>query len=188
MYWTTDHFLLPLLLNGLQQIGLDFPHASGSGSGFARVDSVRGSGAAVPGRCHRYARSGLATNHDRICSHSPSKGSLWVRRQPSTRFLRSCSRYRIWSPATRSWTFPSTGSFPAVQRSTEKMRMGVEGRDKTTGEQPKAQQKTACCNCSACWNRRMGSSACATSSSSYCFWAGRTPDSRRRCSGVLAGS
>jgi hypothetical protein len=36
--------------------------------------------------------SGLATNQDRICSHSPSKGSLWVRRQPKTRFLLSCSR------------------------------------------------------------------------------------------------
>ena len=30
-----------------------------------------------------------------ICSHSPSKGSFWVRRQPSTRFLRSCTRYRV---------------------------------------------------------------------------------------------
>ena len=32
VYWTTDHFLLPLLLNGLQQIGSDFPHASLEGA------------------------------------------------------------------------------------------------------------------------------------------------------------
>src|SRR5712691_4130084 len=44
-------------------------------------------------------RSGLATNQERICSHSPSKGSLWVRRQPKTRFLRSCSQYKVSSPA-----------------------------------------------------------------------------------------
>jgi hypothetical protein len=32
----------------------------------------------------------------KICSHSPAKGSLWVRCQPSMRFLRSCTRYRVW--------------------------------------------------------------------------------------------
>src|SRR5712692_9841306 len=31
-------------------------------------------------------RSGLAINQETICSHSPAKGSLWVRHQPSTVF------------------------------------------------------------------------------------------------------
>ena len=67
--------------------------------GFARVDNVQETGTVTPGRCRRCARSGLVIVQDRICSHSPSKGALWVRRQHSTRFLRSCSRFRIWSPA-----------------------------------------------------------------------------------------
>lgn len=57
--------------------------------GFVMADSVQERGAATPGRC---PRGYLATNQDRNCSHSPSKGSLWVRRQTSSRFLRSCSR------------------------------------------------------------------------------------------------
>src|SRR5713226_6106127 len=65
-------------------------------------------------------RSGLAISQDRICSHSPSKGSLWVRRQPRTRFLRSCSRYKVWSPAAGPGTLPSLGNVPTVHCSTEK--------------------------------------------------------------------
>src|SRR6266581_7853318 len=93
-------------------------------------------------------RSRLATNQDRICSHSPSKGSLWVRRQPSTRFLRSCWRYKDSSPAAGLGKPPSLGSFPAVHCSTEKTWRGSERGDEIKGEQPTAQRKTACCNCS----------------------------------------
>src|SRR5690349_22920616 len=57
-----------------------------------------------------------------------------------------------------------------------------------TGEQPAAQRKTACCNCSSWFNRPMGSSTSATSVSSCCFWTGSIPDSRSLCSGVFAGS
>src|SRR5215470_2842045 len=58
------------------------------------VDSVLGSGVVTPGKCRRGYRSGLVITQDIICSHSPSKGALWVRRQPSKRFLRSCFWYR----------------------------------------------------------------------------------------------
>src|SRR5437660_7727393 len=133
-------------------------------------------------------RSGLAINQEKICSHSPSNGSLWVRRQPRTRFLRSCSRYKVWRPAAGSGMLPSTEIFLVAHLSTEKTRRGTEGRDERKGEQPTAQRKTACCNCSNCWNREMGSSACATSISSCCFCGGNTPDCRRRCIGVFAGS
>jgi hypothetical protein len=131
--------------------------------------------------------SGLAINQDRICSHSPSKGSLWVRRQPKTRFLRSCSRYKVRSPASGSVTLLSSGSFPTVQSSTEKTRIGAEEIGEITGEQLTAQRKTACCNCSSCRNRRMGSRACATSNSSCCFWASGTPERSSRCSGSWQG-
>ena len=55
-------------------------------------------------------RSGLATSQDRIRFHAPAKGSLWLRRQPRTRFLRSCSRYKVSSPAAGSGTLPGVGS------------------------------------------------------------------------------
>jgi hypothetical protein len=158
------------------------------GCGFARADSAQGSGAAAPERCRHCSVRDWPPERHMICSHSPAKGSLWVRRQPSTRFLRSCSRYKVRSPAVGSVMLPSTGSFPAVHRSTEKTRRGAEGRDEIKGEQPTAQWKMACCNCSSCWKRRMGSSVCATSSSSCCFWAGRTPDRSSRWRGVLAES
>ena len=133
-------------------------------------------------------RSGLAISQDRICSHSPSKGSLWVLRQPSTRFRRSCSRYKVWSPAVGSPTLLSSGSFPMVQSSTEKTRVLAKGRGEITGEQLTAQRKTACCNCSSWCKRRMGLRAYATSVSSCCFSVSRNPDRRRRCNGVFAGS
>jgi hypothetical protein len=67
---------------------------------------------------HQLLRSGLATNQEMICSHSPAKGPLWVRRQPRKRFLRSCSRYKVSSPAAGPETLPSTGSFPVIQHSS----------------------------------------------------------------------
>ena len=70
--------------------------------------------------------SGLAWSQEKICSHSPSKGSLWVWCQPSTRFLLSCSRYKASSPAGGSRAFRSSGSVPAVHCSTEKMWSGLE--------------------------------------------------------------
>jgi hypothetical protein len=158
------------------------------GCGFATVDNVLERGAVTPGKCLRGSRSGLATSQDRICSHSPSKGSLWVRRQPRMRFLCSCSWNSVWSPAAGSGTLLSAGSVPAVQDSTEKTRMEGEGACETKGEQPMAQRNTAFCNYSACWNRRMGSSAYATSISSCCFSAGRTSDRSNRCRGVFAES
>jgi site-specific DNA recombinase len=65
---------------------------------------------------------------------------------------------------------------------------GAEGVFEIKGGTLTAQRKTACCNCSTCWNRRMGSSDRAASVSSCCFWAGKTPDGSKRCSGVLAES
>lgn len=53
---------------------------------------------------------------------------------------------------------------------------GADGELGTKGEQFVAQRKTACCNCSTWCNRRMGSSACATSVSSCCISTGRTPE------------
>src|SRR6266568_6685526 len=85
-------------------------------------------------------RSGLAISQDRICSHSPSNGSLWVRRQPSTRFRLSCSRYKVWSPAVGSPTLLSSGSLPMVQSSTEKTRVLAEGRG---GNNRRATDRTA---------------------------------------------
>src|SRR5260370_24546170 len=133
-------------------------------------------------------RAGLVANQEKICSHSPSKGSLWVRRQPSTRFLRSCSRYKVSSPAGGAGAFLSSGRFPAVHCSAEKTWRGSERRNATKGEQPTAQRKTACCNCLSLCNKRTRSSACATSVSSCCFWRGKTPERSNRCNGVLAGS
>src|SRR6266566_8613974 len=133
-------------------------------------------------------RSGLATIQEKICSHSPAKGSLWVRRQPSTRFLRSCSRDKVSSPVVGAGTLSSTGKLPAIERSTEKTQMGTEVRDEIKGGQPTAQRKTACCNSSSWCNKLTGSSACATSVSSCCFSTGKTPERSNRCNGVLAGS
>src|SRR5258706_12075661 len=88
-------------------------------------------------------RSGLATSQEVIYSHSPAKGSLWVRRQPSTRFLFSCSLYRVWSPAAGSGTFLSAGAFSSLQEVSEKMRIaGVRGVENKR-EQLNAQTKTA---------------------------------------------
>src|SRR5438105_14784137 len=129
-------------------------------------------------------RSGLAWSQEKICSHSPSKGSLWWRRQPKTRFLRSCSRYKVSSPAVGAGAFRSSGSFPAVHCSPEKTWRGSERGDETKGEQPTAHRKTARCNSSSCCNKRTGSSACATSVSSCCFWTGKTPD-QKAGSGLL---
>jgi hypothetical protein len=94
-----------------------------AGCGFVRAESVRGSDAAAPGKCRRCGRSGLTISQDRTCSHSPSKGSLWVRRQPRTRFLRSCSRYKVSSPAVGSGAFLSEG---ALARCTLFYRKDVE--------------------------------------------------------------
>ena len=162
---------------------LGFSACHAAECGFAVVDSVRESGAAAPGKCRR-----LAWSQEKICSHSPSKGSLWVRRQPKTRFLRSCSRYKVSSPAVGAGAFRSSGSFPAVHCSPEKTWRGSERGDETKGEQPTAHRKTARCNSSSCCNKRTGSSACATSVSSCCFWTGKTPERSNRCNGVLAGS
>jgi hypothetical protein len=68
-----------------QQLPVGRPVFSASlvgGCGFAVVDSVRESGTATPERYRRGSRSGLATSQEKTCSHSPSKGSVWVRRQP----------------------------------------------------------------------------------------------------------
>ena len=133
-------------------------------------------------------RSGLAWSQRKICSHSPSKGSLWVCRKQCTRFLRSCSWYRLCNPASGPEAILVRRSIPAAQLATEKTRRGAGGVSKTSGKQPAAQRKTACCNSAICWKRRMGSSACDTSRSSCCLSAGKTPDRSNRCSGVLAGS
>src|SRR5207247_9309101 len=69
-------------------------------------------------------RSGLATNQEKICSHSPSKGSLWVRRQPRTRFLRSCPRYKVWSPAVGSG-----GALPEEKRFRHRAFYGKDGEE-----------------------------------------------------------
>ena len=102
-----DHFNLPLLLQRFPADRLVFSACRAGVYGFAMVDSVRGSGAASSRKmspcCVRDwqpARTGSAPT-------LPSKGSFWVRRQPSTCFLLSCSRYRIWSPAAGSGTLLS---------------------------------------------------------------------------------
>ena len=48
-----NHFLLPLLLPGFQQVRLVFSASLAAGCGFVMVDSDQGSGAATPGRCRR---------------------------------------------------------------------------------------------------------------------------------------
>jgi hypothetical protein len=45
------------------------------GCGYAMADGVQGRGAATRGKMSPLFRSRLATRQDRICSHSPSKGS-----------------------------------------------------------------------------------------------------------------
>src|SRR5437588_8969268 len=182
-----DHFGLPLLLNRFEEIRPYLPHAS------LECADLQGLIASWERRCSSRKispplRSGLAWSQEKICSHSPSKGSLWVRRQPSTRFLRSCSRYKVSSPAAGLGKLPSSGSFPAVHCSTEQTWRGSERGDEIKGGQPAAQRKTACCNCSNWSNRRMGSSVWATSSSFCCISAGRTPDRNSRWSGVFAES
>jgi len=48
VYWTTDHFLLPVLLNGLQQIGSDFPHASLEGADLQGLIASGGAALQLP--------------------------------------------------------------------------------------------------------------------------------------------
>jgi hypothetical protein len=89
-----------------RRVGSDLAHPAACGCAFATADSVQRRDAATPGRCRRRARSGLALNQETIRFHSPSKGSFWVRRQPRTRFLFSCSWYKVGSPPEGSRTLP----------------------------------------------------------------------------------
>jgi hypothetical protein len=114
------------------------------GCGFATVYSVLESGTVTSGRCRHCFFQGWQAERRVICSHSPSNGSLWVRRQPRTRFLFSCSRYKLRSPTAGLETILSPGSVPAVHRSREKTRMGAERVFGTQGEQLAAQRNTAC--------------------------------------------
>jgi hypothetical protein len=182
-----DHFGLPLLLNRFEEIRPYLPHAS------LECADLQGLIASWERRCSSRKispplRSGLAWSQEKICSHSPSKGSLWVRRQPRIRFLRSCSRYRVSSPAGGTGAFLTSGRLPAVHCATEKTWRGSERGDETKGAQPIAQRNTACRNCSSWRKRRMGSSACATPVSSCCLLAGRTSERNSHWSGVFAGS
>jgi len=65
-----------------------------------------------------------------------------------------------------------------LQRNLE--RVMVPGSLQFASAPQRLPVKTACCNCSTCWNRRMGSRACATAVSSCCCCADRTPENRRR--------
>src|SRR6266567_4657700 len=56
-------------------------------------------------------RSGLTTGQERICSHSPAKGSLWVRRQPGPVF--SAPAFGTWSGAL----LPDRGQSPRREAS-----------------------------------------------------------------------
>jgi hypothetical protein len=145
-----SHFYLLLLLERFQEVSSYVPHASAPAYGFVMGDSVRGAVLQLPENVAA-APFGVG-NHPGpdLLPLSCKGGSLWVRRQPSTRFLRSCSRYKVWSPAAGSGTLSSPGSVPVIERSTEKTRMGAGVRDEIKGEQPTAQRKMACCNCSTC--------------------------------------
>ncbi len=96
MCWSMDHFFLPLLSKRLQQVGSDFPHAALEGTDLQGLIASRGAVLQLP-KDVSAAAFGIG-HHPGGGSHSPSNGSLWVRRQPSTRFLRSCSRNRMSSP------------------------------------------------------------------------------------------
>jgi hypothetical protein len=78
-----------------------------------------------------------------ISSHTPLKGSLWVHRQPRTRFLLSCSRYRVWSPAAGSGALLEAWTLPIVHYSAEKTRTGAEGVFEIKGGTLTAKRKTA---------------------------------------------
>ena len=93
---------------------------------------------------------GLSPEEHADLSHHNEERHDWIEqvgaqdRQPSTRFLRSCSRYKVSSPAAGSGAFLSSGSFPAIHCCTEKTWRGSERGDETKGEQPAAQRKAAC--------------------------------------------
>jgi hypothetical protein len=53
----------------------DLAHPTAFGYGFARGESVRGTGAATLGTCRRCSVGGEQPERHMICSHSPSKGS-----------------------------------------------------------------------------------------------------------------
>jgi len=148
--------------------------------GFATVDSVRGSGAAAPGKCRRYSVPDWPPTRRRSAPILPQRGPCGCAASPARVFASPARGIRSRALLRDRERFLARGSVPVIQRSTEKTRRGVEGRDERKGEQPTAQRKTACCNSSSCSNRRMGSSACATSVSSCCFCAGNTPDCARR--------
>jgi hypothetical protein len=114
--------------------------------GSAVVDNVLGRGAGAHGKCLRGSRSGLAWSQEVIRSHSPLKGSLWVRLQPRTRFLFSCSWYKTGSPGGASRALPSTGPNAVLHFSTAKTQIGNEEACATKGFPSTAQRNRAFCN------------------------------------------
>jgi hypothetical protein len=127
-------------------------------------------------------RSGLAVNQEMICSHSPSKGSFQVLRQPNSHFLRSCSLFSVHSVdlCFQIGSVPLGGKRSCCTILHRKDADRGRGMGEITGAQPRAHRNTASCNYLSWCKKRMGSSACATSVNSCCISAGRTPDSRRR--------
>ncbi len=185
-----DHGSLPLAIapSAFPRGELVCSACRAGGCGFVIVDSVLGSGAAAPGRYPRCSVRDWQAARTRPAPTLLQRGLSGYAASPARVCSAPALGAEVWSSAAGSRTLPSPGTFPAVQRSTEKTRIGAGEMLGTKGEQFTAQRKTACCNCSSCWNRRMGSRDWDTSVSSCCFCSGNTPDCRRRWSGVLAES
>jgi hypothetical protein len=77
--WSVNDFFLPLVLQGIQQGGSYLPHPAARAYGFARADSALERDAATPGRYLRCSVRDWQPERRVICSHSPAKGSVWVR-------------------------------------------------------------------------------------------------------------
>jgi hypothetical protein len=97
------------------------------GCGCAMADGVQGRGAATRRKCHRCSVRGWQPDRTGSAPTPLQRDLVFVRCQPRMLFLFFCSRYWVWRPAAGQGTLLSMGTFPAVQCSTEKTRMGAEG-------------------------------------------------------------
>ena len=167
---------------------LGFSACHAAECGFAVVDSVRESGAAAPGKCRRCCVRDWPGARRRSAPTLPQRGLCGCAASPRPVFSAPAHGTRSRVLRLEREHSALQEAFPLYTVLPKRRGEDRKGGDETKGEQPTAHRKTARCNSSSCCNKRTGSSACATSVSSCCFWTGKTPERSNRCNGVLAGS
>jgi hypothetical protein len=132
--------------------------------------------------------SGWAITRSSTCSHTPANGSRLVRGQSCQSTPPSSSPCLLRATCIGAERLSWTRGEPGRQRSTAKRWMDTGGSLLSSEPARLAERRRARCKCSICSSSATGSSASATSRRWSCSASGKTPESRSRSSGVLAGS